>query len=94
MLPTAFCTFAFDLIGLALRLQLDVTGHLADHLLERAFDLLCRSGDSILVNHAISPYPETSPNKRIEGYAVGMRVGDKVFALERNILDCFQFMRF
>jgi hypothetical protein len=41
---------ALDLVGLALRLQLCVTDRVADPLLYRAFDLLSRSDDAILVH--------------------------------------------
>jgi hypothetical protein len=41
---------ALDLVGLALRLQLCVTDRVADRLLYRAFDLLSRSDDAILVH--------------------------------------------
>src|ERR1019366_6346728 len=41
---------ALNLVGLALRLQLCVTGRLADRLLHCAFDLLRRSNDPVLVH--------------------------------------------
>src|ERR1017187_9254559 len=41
---------ALNLVGLALRLQLGVTGRLADRLLHCAFDLLRRSNDPVLVH--------------------------------------------
>src|SRR5664280_2969692 len=41
---------AFNLVGLALRLQLGVTGRLSDRLLHCAFDLLRRSNDPVLVH--------------------------------------------
>jgi hypothetical protein len=41
---------ALDLVGLALRLQLCVTDRVADRLHYRAFDLLSRSDDAILVH--------------------------------------------
>jgi hypothetical protein len=41
---------ALDLVGLVLRLQLCVTDRVADRLFYRAFDLLSRSDDAILVH--------------------------------------------
>src|SRR5271167_1229818 len=48
---------ALDLVGLALRLQLCVTDRLADRLLHRAFDLLRRSDDTILVHDFLLENP-------------------------------------
>ena len=45
---------AFHLVGLAFRLQLGIPHCLADHLLDCAFDLLRRSGDSVLVHDSFS----------------------------------------
>ena len=57
---------ALDLVGLALRLQLCVTDRVADRLLYRAFDLLSRSDDAILVHDFLlkdlaTPVTEMAP---------------------------------
>jgi hypothetical protein len=54
---------ALYLVSLALRLQLGVTDHLADHLLDCTFDLLRRSDDPVLVHDFFLLMPLANPTE-------------------------------
>jgi hypothetical protein len=48
---------ARNLVGLSLRLELDIPRCPANNLLDSAFDLFCRSGDSVLVHDVFLQIP-------------------------------------
>src|ERR1051326_1898181 len=53
--------FAGGLLGLAVRLHLGIADHFADHLLDRAFDLMCGSRDPIFIHVYYSKLAEVKP---------------------------------